>query len=72
MTKGWLIVNDEFDTPYVDKNSKAFLDTEKAVKALNELNMLPENRDRMHFNCRPDNAYGLHYPYNLKEIELEI
>jgi hypothetical protein len=58
----------------VDKHSKVFYDSYKAYQAMMEINMLPENRQRLHFsdhnNIRPDNAYGLHYPYNIKEIEI--
>jgi hypothetical protein len=77
MSKVWIIVNEEFDTPYVDHRSKVFYDSGKCYHKLMEINMLPENRARLAFNARtsnsirPDNAYGLHYPYNMREIELE-
>ena len=70
MTEAWLIVNQEFDTPYIDDKCKVFYDSSKAYEEVLRLNNLPENRGRMMFNIKPENGYGIYYPYGFKKIEL--
>ena len=77
MSQGWIVVNQEFnDHPYLDERcTKAFFNYNEAYHFCLELNSLPEVRGRISFGIdyiKPENGYGLFYPYGIKEIEIDI